>query len=144
MKRTSSAVALLVVGATAAYAASDAISQRQALMKANGKAATAIVAIMKGGPFDLAVVQSSLKTFINAAQKGPALFPDDSKTGDDTAALPAIWENKDDFNARFAKLGADANDALTKVKDEESFKAIVPPIFNNCGGCHEKYRAKKS
>lgn len=144
MKRTLTTLALLALGATATYAASDAIAQRQALMKANGKAATAIVAIMKGGPFDLAVVQSSLKTFIDAGEKGPALFPDDSKTGDDTAALPAIWENKADVNARFAKLGADANDALTKVKDEASFKAIVPSIFNNCGGCHEKYRAKKS
>ena len=143
MKRTLTAFVLLALGATATYAASDAIAQRQALMKANGKAATAIVAIMKGGPLDLAVLQSSLKTFIDAAQKGPALFPDDSKTGDDTAALPAIWENKADFNARFAKLGADANDALAKVKDEASFKAIVPSIFNNCGGCHEKYRAKK-
>jgi cytochrome c556 len=144
MKRTFTIMTLLALAATATYAASNAIAQRQALMKANGKAATAIVAIMKGGPFDLAVVQASLKTFIDAAQKGPALFPDDSKTGDDTAALPAIWENKADFNARFAKLGADANDALTKVKDEASFKAIVPPIFNDCGGCHEKYRAKKS
>jgi cytochrome c556 len=144
MKRTSGALGLLLVGVTAAYAASDAIAQRQALMKANGKAATAIVAIMKGGPFDVAVVQSSLKTFVNAGQKAPALFPDDSKTGDDTAALPAIWENKADFDARFAKLAADATDALAKVKDEASFKEIVPPIFNNCGGCHEKYRVKKS
>ena len=144
MKRTLSALALLALGTTAVYAASDAIAQRQALMKANGKAATAIVAILKGGPFDLAVVQSSLKTFINASQKGPALFPDDSKTGDDTAALPTIWENKADFEAHFAKLGADANDALTKIKDEASLKAIMPSVFNDCGGCHEKYRAKKS
>lgn len=144
MKRTLGGLALLAFGATAVYAASDAIAQRQALMKANGKAATAIVGIMKGGPFDLAVVQSSLQTFVDAGKKGPGLFPDDSKTGGDTEALPAIWENKTDFNARFAKLGADANDALAKVKDEASFKAIVPPIFDNCGGCHEKYRVKKS
>jgi cytochrome c556 len=144
MKRTISAMVILAFGATAVYAASDAIAKRQALMKANGKAATAIVAIMKGGPFDLAVVQSSLKTFADAGEKGPALFPDDSKTGDDTAALPAIWENKSDFDARFAKLSTDANDALTKIKDEASFKAIMPAIFNNCGGCHEKYRVKKS
>jgi cytochrome c556 len=144
MKRTIGAIVVLAFGATAVYAASDAIAKRQALMKANGKAATALVAIIKGGPFDLAVVQSSLKNFIDAAQKGPALFPDDSKTGDDTAALPAIWENKADFDARFSKLGADANDALTKIKDEASFKAIIPGVFNNCGGCHEKYRAKKS
>ena len=44
----------------------------------------------------------------------PALFPDDSKTGGDTAALPAIWENKSDFDARFAAFGKDAAAALAR------------------------------
>jgi cytochrome c556 len=72
----------------------------------------------------------------------PKLFPPDSKTGD-THALPAIWDNMDDVKARFAKLGKDAEVALVSVKDEGSFKAIMPDFFkNNCRGCHEKYRAK--
>ncbi len=143
MNRALIVLTTLAIGASAVYAASDVIAQRQGLMKANGKAAAAIVKIMKGAPFDAAVVQSSLKTFINAAQKGPALFPDNSKTGDDTAALPAIWQDKKDFEAHFAKLGADATAALTTIKDEASLKAEMPKIFDDCGACHEKYRAKK-
>jgi cytochrome c556 len=51
----------------------------------------------------------------------------------------------DDFKARFAKFGGDAKDALASVKDLDSFKAAFGAIGkNDCGGCHEKYRIKKS
>jgi cytochrome c556 len=143
MKRTLIAGAALALSVSSVLAA-DVIAERQALMKANGKATGPIVAIMKGGPFDLAAVQNALKTYVDASKKGPALFPDDSKTGEDTAALPAIWENKKDFEDHFAKLGADATDALDKIKDEASFKAVMPGVLKDCGGCHETYRAKKS
>ena len=77
--------------------------------------------------------------------KVPALFPDNSKTGGETAADPKIWENMDDFKARLAKLGADAKDAVAKVADLDGFKAAFGNIGkNDCGGCHEKYRIKKS
>ena len=101
--------------------------------------------MLKGeAPFDLAAVQASLKTMVDAAAKMPALFPDDSKTGGDTRALPAIWADKADLNARYAKLGQDATNALAAIKDQASFAATMPPIFKNCGGCHEKYRASEN
>lgn len=143
MKRVLVAAILLWAGIGVVSADGDAISQRQDLMKANGKAAKAMGDMLKGAPFDLAVVQASLKTFADVAAKAPALFPDDSKTGGDTAALPAIWENKADFNARFDKFGKDASAAMTAITDEASFKANALAIFKNCSGCHENYRAKK-
>jgi cytochrome c556 len=79
----------------------------------------------------------------NAAAKAPLLFPEDSKTGD-TNALPAIWENKADFDARFKKFGDDAIAASTSIVDEASFRATIPGVLKNCVGCHEQYRAKKS
>ena len=83
-------------------------------------------------------------SMVDAAAKMPALFPDDSKTGGDTRALPAIWADKADLNARYAKLGQDATNALAAIKDQASFAATMPPIFKNCGGCHEKYRASEN
>ena len=51
----------------------------------------------------------------------------------------------EDVKARFAKLGADAKDAAAKVTDLDSFKAAFGSIGkNDCGGCHEHYRVKKS
>jgi len=112
-------------------------------MKDNGEASKPLGPMLKGAsPFDLAVVQKALKTYATAAEKMPDLFPDDSKTGD-THALPAIWENKADVVARFKKLGEDASAALASIKDEASFKATMPGVFKNCGGCHEEYRQKQ-
>ena len=96
--------------------------------------------------FDPAAVQASLKTMVEAAAKMPTLFPDDSKTGGDTKALPAIWSDKADLTARYAyaKLGQDTTAALATIKDQASFAAAMPGIFKNYGGCHEKYRAREN
>src|SRR5271165_3009964 len=143
MKRLTILVVVMACGAGAVWAESDAIAQRRALMKNDGIAAKKLYDMSKATiPFDLAVVQPSLKTFAEAAAKEPTLFPDDSKTGGGTAALPAIWENKADFNARFAKFSKDVAAALAATVDEASFKKVAPAVFENCGGCHELYKAK--
>ena len=148
VRMTFTALAILA-GAAVAFAAAtgaDAIKERRGLMKIDGEVSKPIVPMLKGqAPFDLALVQKALKTYVNAASKSPTLFPPDSKTGD-TNALPAIWEddNMADLNARFKKMGEEATAALASVKDEASFKAVMPAFYeNNCGGCHQKYKAKQ-
>jgi cytochrome c556 len=141
MRRTFLAACAVIMGISAGIAADDPIHARQQLMKANGEAAKNAVAILKGAPFKLETVQAALKTFIDAAEKGPALFPPGSDKGK-TQALPAVWTDKADFDARFAKLGADSKAALAAITDEASFNANFPPIFKDCGGCHKTYRAK--
>jgi cytochrome c556 len=143
MKRTIWAGLAIILGVGVGFAADDPIHARRELMKANGAATKPIVPMLKGAaPFDLAKAQAALKQYIETADKAPALFPDGSDKGK-TNALPAIWKNKADFEARFAKLGADSKAALAAIKDEASFKANMPAIFKNCGGCHENYRAKQ-
>jgi len=146
MFRTVFAVAAVALCVGAAMAQQDPIAARRALMKTNGDQAKVGAAMLKGEtPFDLDKVRAMFTAFEDAAAKVPALFPDNSKTGGDTAADPKIWENMDDFKARFAKFGADAKDAFANVKDLDSFKAAFGAIGkNDCGGCHEKYRIKKS
>src|SRR5262249_33113428 len=121
---------------------SPAIKERQQLMKGQGAAFKEPGAMFKGdAPFDLAKVQASLKSLQQSAAKGPSLFPDDSKSGGDTAALPEIWQKKTDFEAIFAKLGADATSALANIRDESTFKAEWPKVVSNCANCHKTYRA---
>jgi cytochrome c556 len=120
----------------------DVIKMRQQTMKDADAAAGADIKILKHqAPFDLAVVQNSLKTISSAAKKMPTLFPDDSKTGGDTRAMAEMWANKPDVIARYAKLDQDAAAALVTIKDEASFAATFPHVFKNCGACHELYRA---
>ena len=126
MRKVFLAIAALAVGATSVMAQSDPIATRKATMKKVGEGAAAVGKIAKGeAPFDLATVQAALKTMEDAAKVMPTLFPDNSKTGGDTAALPKVWETKADFDAKWAKLGADASAAAAKIKDD-AMKATAP------------------
>jgi len=145
MNRTVLAISAIAIGITAVAAQSDPIAQRKAAMKEVGAQTKTGAAMAKGeAPYDQAKAQAMFATYIDAAAKLPALYPPNSKTGGDTAALPAIWENKADFEARYKKLGDDAKVAQASVKDLDTFKATFSAITKNCGGCHEMYRAKKS
>ena len=150
MIRTVFVIAAVALGVTAAIAQQDPIAARKALMKANGDHGKIGAAMIKGEtPFDLAKAHDIFATWQNASAKAPALFPEnsiDQATADDPfSASPEIWQNLEDFKAKLAKLGADAKAADASVKDLDSFKAAFANIGkNDCGGCHEKYRLKKS
>jgi cytochrome c556 len=140
---------VLVIAGTASIAmagtGADAIKERREIMKANGEATKPLVPMLKGEAlFDLATVQKALQTYDIAAKKMPPLFPSESKTGD-THALPVIWENDNmaEVNARFMKLGTEAEAAFTSIKDAATFRAIMPDVFKNCSGCHDKFREKQ-
>jgi cytochrome c556 len=137
-------IAAVALGVSVAVAQQDVIKERKDIMKGNGDQAKIGAAMAKGEqPFDQAAAQKIFATFADAATKMPNLFPDNSKTGGDTAALPKIWEDMADFKARFAKFGDDAKAAEASVKDLDSFKTAFGNIGkNDCGGCHQLYRAK--
>jgi cytochrome c556 len=145
MIRTVLAVGAVALGIAAAAAQADPIAARKALMKANGDQAKVGSAMVKGeATFDLDKARVIFLTFADAAAKMPNLFPENSKTGGETAAAPKIWAEMADFKAKFVKFGADANAAQTSVTDLDSFKTMFSAVTKNCGGCHEVYRVKKS
>ena len=137
--------AALAIGITAIAAQEDVIKARKALMKENGDQAKIGAAMAKGEqPFDLTKVKAIFAQYQEAAAKMPNLFPESSKTGGDTEALPKIWESMDDFKAKFVKFGEEAKEAEGSAKDLDSFKAAFGTVMKNCGGCHQTYRVKKS
>lgn len=71
------------------------------------------------------------------------LFPDGS-TGPDSHALPSIWANKADFEAKATAFGdAAARLAeLAKAGDTAGFAAQAPMVARGCNGCHSLYRAE--
>src|SRR6476660_3423205 len=101
MKRLVIAAAFAALGVTAVIAQTDPIAARKAIMKENGNQAKIAREMIEGKePFDVAKAHKVLTTFAATDGKAKALFPDSAKTGGDTAALPAIWENKADFDAK--------------------------------------------
>jgi cytochrome c556 len=143
--RVISIAGMVIVAAGTAVAQTDAITQRKAILKQMGEATKPIAATLKGeAAFDLAAVRKSLAAIADDSKKLPALFPADSKTGGDTAALPMIWDEKAKFDDLFAKLAAAAAAAQGTIEDEASLKANIGSVLGNCKSCHDDYRAKKS
>jgi cytochrome c556 len=137
---------VLALGAGAAYAAlagDEAITARQACMKANGKAMGVMVPMLKGeAPYDAASVKAALGVTEAACAKWAEFWPEDSKVGKavKTRALPAIWTDPKGFEA-VGNTEYKAFTELAATTDEAGFKAKFPALGAACGGCHEKFRA---
>lgn len=133
----------LAVGAvsTAAFATDDPILTRKKLMQANGGAAGAMQAMIKGEtPFSAAVAQSALRTFNAVAYAYGDYFPEGSDQGD-TKASPKIWEDMAGFQAALAKFQQATDEARqAEPQSVEDLQAAMGPIGQACGGCHETYR----
>ena len=141
--RTVLGVAVLAFGATALVAQTDPIAARKALMKTNGDQNRVATEMLEGKrPFNLDEAKKVFVVCAEAGEKAPALFPDNSKTGGDTAALPPIWENKADFNAKLAKFARESKAAGDATKDLDTFKVQITEVRKNCGGCHQTYRKR--
>lgn len=121
------------------------IKERKDHLEAMGKAAGAVGKMFKGDEdFDLEKIKAALQLFQDKAALLPKLFPDDSKEGEDTEALPAIWENKADFEGRYPKLADSAKAAAAAITDEFNFADEWPKVMDNCKECHKKYRKPKT
>ncbi len=138
MLRYVAVAAALAVGATGVYAQNlDVIKQRREAMRALAGANTPMFKMTKGDePFDLAKVQSSLKTVGEQLTKFKGMFPDNSKEGGGTDVSPKIWSARAEFDGIIDTYVANLKAAEGTIRDEASFKEAYPK-FNNCGGCHK-------
>ena len=68
-------------------------------------------------------------------------FPENSKEGFKTEALPAIWENKDEFNNLMTKSSNDMIKLAKTIETSEDVKATLGKLmWANCKACHSKFR----
>ena len=69
-------------------------------------------------------------------------FPDNTKEGFKTEALPSIWENKDEFNALMQKASDDMIKLAKAIDTAEDLRAVQKDLmWNNCSACHNRFRA---
>jgi len=61
---------------------------------------------------------------------------------DGTRALPAIWEDFDDFASKWAAFG-EASVAMAAVAGEglDAVRGSIGAVGGTCGACHDVYRA---
>ena len=69
-------------------------------------------------------------------------FPENTKEGFKTEALPAIWENKDEFNNLMIKSSNDMIALAALIESSDDVKGSLGKLmWSNCKACHNKYRA---
>ncbi len=139
------AFAVLALGATAVVAQQDPIAARKALMKGNNDNARNVTGMIRGNAaFDAAIVNAAFDQWAETAKKLPGLFPDSSKTGGETRAMPKIWDNKKDFDDKATAFGKAAADNRAKaVESLDGLKAAIAVVGKTCDNCHEDYRAPR-
>ena len=69
-------------------------------------------------------------------------FPENSKEGFKTEALPAIWENKEEFNNLMTKASDDMIELAAIIETSDDISSSLKQLmWGNCKACHSKFRA---
>jgi cytochrome c556 len=141
MLRTILAAIAVAIGVSAVIAQTDPIATRKGLMKKNNEHERNLRQMVRGeAPFDVAKINEAFTQWGDTARQLPNLFPDNSKTGQDSRALPKIWETRSDFEAKIAAWSKAVADNKDKAKTPDELKVAYANVNKACDNCHESYR----
>ncbi len=121
--------------------AEEIIKERQSIFSKNYKTAKRINSLASNGSLDEAKIlmiemSDNYKRLLD-------LFPENSKTGFETKALPSIWENKDEFNLLMTKASSNMIELTSAIDETEDMKATLGKyMWSSCKSCHSKFRAE--
>ena len=119
----------------------EIIKERQSIFSKNYKTAKRVNSLASNGSLDEAKIlmiemSENYKRLID-------LFPENSKTGFETEALPSIWENKDEFNLLTTKASSNMIELTSAIDGTEDMKATLGKyMWSSCKSCHSKFRAE--
>ena len=117
----------------------DIIKGRKAIFSNNANLAKRVNILLKDFEVEEAepIILEMSKNYENLLN----YFPENSKEGYGTEALPIIWEEKDAFNALMQRA-ADNMLQLAKVMEEvDDIQATYKKLmWANCNACHSRYR----
>ena len=141
---TAAAIALSL--AAGAALADPAIEARQSQFKLFAFSVGGIAPMAQGNAeYDAEAAQAAADTLqrlvhLDQSRKWPAGTDNASVEG--TRALPAIWEDLDDFTAKLTALRT-AVDNLQAVAGDglDPMRGALGPVAGACSACHQAYRA---
>ena len=118
----------------------EIIKGRKAIFSKNYQTAKKISILLKSKKIEEA--RPLMKKMSDNYKKLLDYFPENSKEGFKTEALPSIWENKGEFNALMQKASSDMIQLTKAIDTAEDLGAIQKKLmWNNCSACHKKFRA---
>ena len=118
----------------------DAADYRVETMKAIGGHTTGFFSILQQKVPHAGHLPVHANALAELAKIAPSLFP--AGSGDDTDALPAIWENPDDFAAKLAAFEDAAANLAAAVAAGDAIGPAAQQLGQACKGCHDDYRAQ--
>jgi len=119
----------------------EIIKERQSIFSKNYKTAKRINSLASNGSLDEAKIlmiemSDNYKRLLD-------LFPENSKTGFETKALPSIWENKDEFNLLMTKASSNMIELTSAIDGADDVKVTLGKyMWSSCKSCHSKFRAE--
>ena len=131
---------ILSLPANSELSVEEIIKGRKGLFSKNYSTAKKVQTFSSKGDFEKAKklmleMSENYKILIN-------YFPDNTKEGFKTEALPTIWENKDEFNELMTKSSNDMIKLASIIEDSEDINASLGKMmWGNCKACHSKFRA---
>ena len=125
--------------ANSEQSAEEIIKERKALFSKNYKTAKKVQSLSSSGDFDQA--KELMIEMSKNYEKLLGLFPENSKEGFKTGALPTIWEDKDNFNALMTKASNDMVKLASVIESSDDVRSTIGKLmWSNCKACHSKYR----
>ena len=117
----------------------DIIKGRKAIFSNNAKLAKRVNILLKDFEVEEAepIILEMSKNYENLLN----YFPENSKEGYSTEALPIIWEEKDAFNALMQKAADDMLQLAKVMEEVDDIQATYKKLmWANCNACHSRYR----
>ena len=123
-----------------AQSVEEIIKGRKAMFSENYQNAKKISILLKSKKIDEA--KPLMKKISDNYIKLLNYFPENTKEGFKTEALPTIWENKDEFNALMKKASDDMIKLAKAIETAEDLRAVQKELmWSNCTACHSRFRA---
>ena len=124
----------------AAQSVEEIIKGRKAMFSENYQNAKKISILLKSKKIEEA--KPLMKKISDNYIKLLDYFPENTKEGFKTEALPTIWENKDEFNALMKKASDDMIKLAKAIETAEDLRAVQKKLmWSNCTACHSRFRA---
>ncbi|MDC3207779.1 cytochrome c [Candidatus Pelagibacter sp.] len=134
------ALSLISIPAYSELSVEEIIKGRKALFSKNYSTAKKVQTFASKGDFVKAssLMEEMSENYITLLE----YFPDNTKEGFKTEALPSIWENKDEFNDLMKKSSTDMLELVKVIESSDDVKASLQKfMWSNCKACHSKFRA---
>lgn len=122
-----------------AQSVEEIIKGRKAMFSENYQTAKKISILLKSNKIEEA--KPLMKKMSENYKKLLDYFPNNTKEGFNTEALPSIWENKDKFNALMQKASDDMIKLASAIDTAEDLRAAQKDLmWSNCSACHDRFR----